>query len=207
MTPYEKYNLVFQIIAVVLIIIGWFAVFWFNLRQQRKQLKDDAKMKIYNELWSLRKYLQESLSKSSAIIQSKPFILMDSTAILGSVTKNEQDIRKGEGDAWRHWSEYLADLSSKNNNFNEIYLDFWRSIEMWIHIMPELEIAKDILFSEYSILNEKISKYYSFLQSLNVQKWREWNQKEIDEKSTSVWGEIMNISCYTEDMMGLILTG
>lgn len=192
------------IIIISLNIIGWFVVFKLNLRQQDKKIKDEAKMKVYNEFWSLRKHLQESSSGLMALIQSKPFILMDSTSILGSVTKNELDILKGEHQSWQDWNEYMSELNTKINLFKAIHLDFLRNIEMWIHIMPKLEVAKDILFSEQTIINEKISEHYNFLQNLNVQKWKEWDQKEINSKSAKVWEDIVNFLFYVEDMMVLI---
>lgn len=43
------------LLNVILIAAGWIAVFYFGLRQQKVQLKNTAKIKIYEELYSLKK--------------------------------------------------------------------------------------------------------------------------------------------------------
>ena len=58
--------------GIILTILGWFFVFFLNLRQQKKHLQNSAKIKLYEELHNLRKNIDEvgitlglSLSKFS----------------------------------------------------------------------------------------------------------------------------------------------
>jgi len=48
-----------EIITIVLIILGWFVVFGLGLRQQNNLLKNNAKMKVYEELYELKKSIDE----------------------------------------------------------------------------------------------------------------------------------------------------
>lgn len=197
-----------QIIEVIVIIGGWFAVFLLNQKQQKEDLKIDKKMKVYEEFWRLRNIVSDTISKFNVYIQAgPPFLLMKSTEILGNVTKNQEHILKGEQDAIKYWQNYINELIELKQNFVNEYLNLWRTYEMWLHIMPSLDTAGTILFSEFNVISDKSQKYISFLQNLNVYKWKEWDEKQKDiikDKHNELWEELMVLMFYTHDMMSLI---
>ena len=53
------YQMIFNSINIILIIFGWAFVFWAGIKHQRKLLKDNARMKIYEELYSYKKSLMK----------------------------------------------------------------------------------------------------------------------------------------------------
>lgn len=195
----------FDLIQIILTILGWFAIFYFGLRQQRINTKEAAKLKVYEEFWRSRNKLQDSFNELSTLFLSgPPFILMESTSILGNVTKDLAHIQKGQQDALEYLNKYLNSVQEANTNFSNQFLEFWRSLEMWLHVMPELETAVRTLTSEYTIINEKVSKLVSYLISLDRWNWSSWNRKDLEERRLFVWEELNNLNCYSEDMMGLI---
>jgi len=201
----DKFNLILQSFLVLITIVGWFVAYLFNLRQQRKNLELEAKYRVYEKLWSVRGVMHNSFSSlSSQIFVGPPFILMESCGILGGITGKQEDVWKGEQDAIKLLFEYRNNLSKLNEDFGNTYLQFWRDVEMWLHVMPELEQASRILFSEFGIIRDKIYKHLSFLQSLNASDWKKINKTEIKERCETVWEEMNNLSSYAEDFMGLI---
>ncbi len=188
-----------------LTVIGWFAAFWFGLRQQRINTKDSVKLKVFEDIWRQRRALQNASSQLSVQIQTgPPFILMESTAILGDTTKDQQHIWQGQQDALKHLNAYLEGLQNASYAFSNQFLDFWRSLEMWLHVMPGLETAIRTFTSEYSITQEKISKLVTHLISLNRWRWRDWNRAGIKESCDATWEDINILAAYTEDLMGLV---
>ena len=58
----ENESIVFialNMITLFLVVVGWFAVFFLGLRQNKKLMKNRAQMKIYEELYELRKDIDE----------------------------------------------------------------------------------------------------------------------------------------------------
>ncbi len=201
----EKISLIAQVFLVLITIAGWFAVYYLNLKQQRKNLEDNAKYRVYEKFWSSRGLIYSTHNQlSSQIFVGPPFILMDSTKILGQVTNRQEDVWKGQQNAIQIFFEYRNKLASLNENFNDTYLQFWRDVEMWLHVMPDLEQSAKILFSEYTITKDLVYKHISYLQILDAQKWETFNRNDIKERAETVWGSMSNLSAYTEDFMALI---
>lgn len=196
---------VLYIVGTLLTIIGWFAAFWFGVRQQRLNTKDSAKLKVYEDIWKQRSILQNSSSLLSVQIQSgPPFILMESTAILGNVTKDQQHIWQGQQEALNHLNSYLTGLQNTESIFTSQFLDFWRSLEMWLHVMPKLETAIRTLTTEYATVQEKMSKLVMHLIVLDRQQWKDWDRVALKESCIGAGEDLFNLGAYTEDLMGLI---
>lgn len=196
---------ILQLLNSLLMMLGWLAAFLFGLRQQRINTKDSAKLKIYEDIWRQLSILQNSLTQLSTQIHSgPPFILMESAAILGNATKNQQHIWQGQQDALKYLNDYLGILQNAQIAFVNQFLDFWRSLEMWMHVMPELETAIRTLTSEYSLIQDKTNKLVLFLICLDRWQWEKWDRTTIKQKSDNVWQDLFDLSAYAEDLMGLI---
>lgn len=194
-----------QLLNSLLIILGWFAVFWFGIRQQRINTTDTAKLKVYEDIWKQRSTLQDSLNQLLVQIQSgPPFVQMESATILGNVTKDPQHISQGQQDALGRLNNYLDVFQNAQFTFSKQFLDFWRSLEMWMHVMSKLETAVKTLSSEYSTVQDKINNLALFVISLDRWNWRAWDRVIIKQKYDNVWQDLFNLGLYIEDLMGLV---
>lgn len=186
-------------LSVTLIILGWVAVFLLGLKQQRRQLQNNAKMKIYEELYNIKKELDEhniglglKLNKFSL-----PFLEM-------SWEKGADANLK----ALEHWRKYLSGLSEDNYNFSKIYLKLWNHSDMWISAIPELKKAKKELFEkQLNNLSRKINEHHMYLQDLSIKQfyWNLWDRREIEEKHEAVSNLFNLVACgYVDDYLALI---
>lgn len=180
------------LLTVLLTISGWFSVFWLGLSQQRRQLKDNAKMKIYKELWAFRKRVDGEGTKLGVLLSRFPLPFLQ--------------MKYETSDALRHWFDYLAEISKEHYSFTSNYLKLWVHIEMWISIMPELKTAKTLLFSELEKLTKKLYDHHRYLQHLPVANydWRTWNKEGIERKTDYLGEEFDKIVCYLDDFMVLV---
>lgn len=195
------WSLVVNIVLVVLVVVGWLISYRLNLRQQRENLKDGLKVKVYEAFWKSRGSIQNSFSSLSVIINfGPPFVLMKSIRVPGL----EYDEWKEKEKAIKYYNDFLEKFWKSREVFMEEFMNFWRDLEMWMHIMPRLEKAKKVLTEEYQNNSNRIYKHYSYLSALNKYDYEKWSQEDILKKGNEVHEDFFNFSCYVEDMMVLI---
>lgn len=186
-------EIIFDIITVLLIIIGWFAVFWFGLRQQKNLLKNSAKMKVYEELYELKKIIDEEGQNLSLLYNffSIPFLDM----------KYAGDKSK----AFKFWTQYLENLSKRIYTFTGAYLKLWVHTEMWIGVMPELKKAqKELFVVQLNKLLKDLYNHHGYLQNLSINNynWEEWGQEDIKKRSEEISKEFDQIAvAFLDDFM------
>lgn len=183
-------------ILILITVIGWIIVYQLNLKQQKENLKDTLKVKVYEEFWGFRTDFQKNILTA----YEPPFILMKPVRI--SVFKYDELEEKQR--AVNYFIGYLDELISDKKRFMNIFMSFWRSLETWTCLIPELEKAKNDLTREYMGVNKKLNGHIGYLQKLDRYKWEEWNQEDIKIKSKNVSQEVFDLYCYIEDMMVLI---
>jgi hypothetical protein len=194
-----------QIAVVVVTTLGWFVVFYLGKRQQRAGTKEEMRLKVYEEFWKQRSQLQDSINQlGTMVLTSVPFELMEAATILGETTKIEVHIRQGEQGALTHLRDYIDRLLDAQRNFETRLLEFVRSLEMWIHVVPELETAKSSFISEYWATQQRAADFVSGILSLSRSDWRSWSREQMKGEAETVSSEILRLGFYVEDMMGLI---
>lgn len=191
------------IVTAILTVFGWFAVFWFGLRQQKKQMRHEAKMKVYEELFNLKKLVDEQSVPLGLLLNpfSVPFLIME-------WTKKETDPIKANLKALEIWREYSMDLKEKTYSFGRAYLKFWTHAEMWLTLMPKLRKAKDELFVvQLNNLSKLLHAHQQYLIDLSVKEfyWEKWNRDDILKRTDDLSNKFNEIGiAYMEDFMGLI---
>lgn len=187
-------------LLVVLTVIGWLAVFWLGLRQQRKLLQDQAKMEVYKELSILKQSLDNIFSIDLAVFaeHTATFVFIEMDGAEKNIYTNPRFSKPYE-----YWLDYTSKLGEKISRFSEEYLKFMIRVETWISIMPELKSSKGILFNELNILNNKLWEHQRYLQSLDTTKWRTWKE-DVIKKANEIGDEITVNVGYLDDFMGLI---
>ena len=188
----------------ILVIGGWYLVFRYNVKAQKENLKLQTKAKVYENFWLMRGRLQEAGSCLSASIQSgPPFILMNAGLFL---YEQKSDIEKLKmlQNSIDQLNDYFENLELLKNQFNDEYLNFWRDLEMWVYIMPDLEVAYKTLMSEYKHVGDVLEEYNTYMVTLDRYKWKEWDKEDIKRRSSYVWQILIDLGIYTEDFMCLV---
>lgn len=196
----ENIGIVFGFAGMVM---TWWIVHRLNLKQQKELLRNNIKMRVYGELYELKKDIDEQgidlnfLSYSSSVKLSKMENIHITEKILDPIEKNLKSLEI--------WSKYVLDISQESYKFSNAYLKFWNHVDMWISIMPELEKAKKELFEiQFKELMDNLYKYEDYLRDLSVRnyKWKEWDKEEIKRKSEKIQEEFNKIAIgYLDDFM------
>lgn len=189
-----------DIIIIVLVILGWFVVFWLGLRQQNELLKNNAKMKVYKELYELKKDVDEVGINLSLLFNSYSIPFLEMEYVDKSLPLSQRNPK-----ALEFWREYLDKMSKQTSAFTGAYLKLWNHIDMWIGVMPELKKAKKEFFGIHlKALTNDLNKHHSYLQKLSLgnYKWEEWNQENIKKESQKIGEKFDRIaSAYLDDLM------
>ena len=191
------------LLTSLLTLVGWYVLFKLGLKQQSKQLLNNAQMKAYEDLYEEMKIVQNSghILYSYITKYSLPIITMETQHI----TKDENSALF---EAKNIWNDFIYNkLSKSNSDFTYSYLRFWSKVEMWMALMPELETAKHTLFEEFKDITNKIYIYRDFLQTetLNEYDWRKWDIEKLKKESNGLAENFTDIyGGYLDDFMGLI---
>jgi len=188
----------FQIITLIFIIVGWAVIYWLNSRQQKKDLINKSKLKIYEELYSLKKKIDNETIKLR-VSSYLSFTLSD-------VKKAEVVGKPSPLDLWQ---SYTKEISRNIDSFVSVYLEFWTSVDAWIETMPELKRAKnELLKIQTNTLMDDLLLYRTYLSrmpSLINYKWGNLDFDQIEEKAKKIREKINKIAIgYTDDFIGLV---
>ncbi|MCK5476239.1 MAG: hypothetical protein KAI71_06700 [Candidatus Pacebacteria bacterium] len=188
--------IVLNMITLFLVVVGWFAVFLLGLKQNKKLMKNKAQMKIYEELYELRKDIDEKNIDLG--------MLLTSVNLLFLKMKNVKYYPEFNS-SYDVWNDYLQNLIEEKSLFTNAYLKFWNHIDMWIGSMKELDEMKNIYFEELlENLTDELNKHYEYLSNLSREnyKWEEWDCKDIEERSKKMTKKFDLISgAYLDDFM------
>ncbi|MBN2891618.1 MAG: hypothetical protein JXL97_07115 [Bacteroidales bacterium] len=188
------------IITIVLIILGWFVVFWLGLIQQNKLLENNAKMKVYEELYELKKAIDEVSINLGLLFNPYSIPFLNMKYVDKSLPSSQRNLK-----ALEFWREYLDKISKQTYAFTGAYLKLWNHIDMWIGVIPELKRAKKEFFEIHlETLTDDLNKHHSYLQNLSLEnyRWEEWNQEDIKQKSQEISEKFDRIAvAYLDDLM------
>lgn len=190
-----------DLIIILVTMIGWIVVFILGLWQQKKLLRNTAKMKIYDELYFLKKELDNCSQKVGLKFIMLPFSDMD-------FAEMSVNLVNGKSRATDYWHKYLKDLLDCISEFVEAYLKLWNHSEMWISAMPNLKKAKAELFeNQLKELKNKLWEHQDYLNNLCVKQWnwKLWNRSEIKKRSEEMDSFLDKIAIgFVDDYMVLI---
>ena len=181
-------------------IVGWFLIFLLNSYGEQKNLKNKAKMKIYEELYNYKKNLDEVVLKLGLLFNPYciPFLEMEYAD--KSIPSNKINLK-----ALEIWRKYLEDLSQNTYLFVGAYIKLWTHFKMWISAMPELlNMYKEFFEVQLQELTKHLNAHHKYLQDLSIKNlyWETWNKEEIREKSEELAKEFDQIAVgYLDDFM------
>ncbi len=192
----EEYEILIDFIQIILIMVGWIIVFWLGLCQQKKQLKSNLNMKIYEELYQIKKEFDKSCIDLGLSLGkfSLPFLEMK------QCKTNLKSLEK--------WRDHSSLLTENIYNFSQIYIKLWNHSDMWIAVFPKLKKAKKELFEvQLNDLTKKLHDYNNFLTKKQIEQfnWKLWKKEEIEEKADEISKLFDKIACgYVDDYLTLI---
>lgn len=191
------------VVGWVLVIIGWFAAFLLGLRQQKKMLQSQGRIKVYEELFMKKKAIDDVCITLRLLLgkHALPFLDM-------SLVDKKIGGPNGKLEAQHHWSAYLAKLIQGISKFTEAYLSLWNYSDMWIGVMPKIKKAKIELFeNQLKQLTQELNEHQRYLQDIAVKQfdWTLWNRSEIEERCEKIEDKFDSIAIgLMDDYMGLV---
>jgi len=184
---------------VLIIIIGWRVVSW----QQRKNLANGARMKIYENFYLVKNQLDKSFINLGLKLNKfqLPFLEMSfSDNALTSAEKKLKDLEI--------WRKHVNATAREIYKFNNRYSALWALSETWIGAFPNLKKAKKELFDiQLADLTKKLYEYHEYLQSQPSKQfdWQLWKKMEIESATEDVGNLFNKIAVgYIEDYFVLI---
>ena len=183
-------------------VVGWFVVSGLGLRQQKQQLRNEAQMKVYEELYSLKKNIdKQGIILGLALRHNLPFLEM-------SFKSRNPNKVEGNSQALSIWLDYVSGLSGAIYEFYIAYQKRWADSEMWIAVMPQLNTAMNELFEVHlNNLSKELSEHMSYLQKQSTGEWywEKWNRGEIERKAKEISDLFNELAIgFIDDYMGLI---
>lgn len=196
----ENIGIVFGFTGMVM---TWWIVHWLNLKQQKELLRNNIKMKVYGELYELKKGIDEQGMNIGLLFSSLSIKLLEMENI--HIIKRISDPVEKNLKSLEIWNKYVLEISQESYKFSNAYLKFWNHVEMWFGIMPELEKGKKELFEvQFKKLIDNLYKHENYLRDLPVKnyKWKEWDKKDMENKSNKIDEEFDKIAVgYLDDFM------
>ncbi len=181
-------------------ILGWFLIFLLNSYGEKKNLKNKAKMKIYEELYNYKKDLDEAALSLDLLLNPFCIPFLEMKYSDRSIPPDKINLK-----ALEVWRKYLENLSEKTYLFVGAYHKLWTHFKMWIGVMPELsEMYKEFFEVQLQELTKNLYKHHKYLQDLSIKNlyWETWNQEEIKEKSKELAKEFDQIAVgYLDDFL------
>ena len=188
-----------SVISITVAVIGWLIIYLLNSRQQKISLKNNAKIKIYEELIGLvKKYNEDSIKLGVSLNKfSPPFIQMK------YVDRNIENVQKNY-EGIKIWQEYTSRVSKEISSFNTSYLEVWNYVLHWDSAVPKLKnMTKDLFWNKFGELMVDLREFQGYLQGLSHKEfyWEKWNREEIDLKFEEISKKFDDNSAFFDDYM------
>lgn len=186
-------------ISMSVAVIGWFIIYLLNSRQQKISLKNNAKIKIYEELSKLVKNYKEISIELSVSLNnfSPPFLRME------YVDKSIEKVQRNY-EGIKIWQKYVEKLGKEITSFNTSYLEIWDYITYWDSAILGLKnMTKDLFWNRYGELIKNLWEFQRYLQSLSQKEfyWEQWDRKEINLKFEEINKKLIENIGYFDDFM------
>lgn len=182
-------------ISMSVAIVGWIVI----QRQQKKLLKNNAKLKIYEGLSDLVKNYNKTCIVLGVLLNkfSAPFLQM------GLVDRNLDSIQKNY-EGIKIWQSFTEKIGKEISNFSETYLEIWNYLIYWTGDIPKLKnMQKELFWKRHGKLVDELWKFQRYLQGLSTREfvWEKWDRNKIDSKFDEIDDKFVKESAYFDDFM------
>jgi len=192
-------------LAILIAIAGWLLQGYFERKSRAENIKNQIKYDIYSDIVNAYEDFVEKGTRLTDISRlSSLLISMDADLILGNVTKDPHYILTGNQAAIKKWHEFIASSLEKRYAFLVSFQKFSHIFESWESVLASCKPAYEIATRKIGLLGEATYKYFTYLQSMDSQKWTTWNRKELEEVSNALHEKILIEPMYIYDLMVII---
>jgi len=184
-TALNNYPGFIALLAVLLSILGWFVIYILNLKQQKKHLQNEYRMKIYEEITELKKNLDDRINNLNILLCFKIKTIFEDIKNLQQGKNHLVPLYKNETECW---ISYMNELNQSRNNFNDVLIDYYYIIEKWIEVFPAIKKSKKTLCKDLNNLNKISGELIFDLQIKNFRGDGDFNKRkqEVIDKTESL---------------------
>lgn len=193
------------LLTVILTIAGWIFILWLGLYHSKRSLQNEARLKIYEDLMSVKSRVDKSFTLDLASKMTSYSL----QRVIDDMNHFESDkkylITSGiHQNSYMYWNIYFRGLTDLIGDSHEDILLYYTRLEMWLGVVPELKQVRDLWFTKTGELYERLWKFNQNHLAAPIEakdgSWKENALKEIDELRT----EIDIVTGYTEDLSILV---
>jgi hypothetical protein len=189
------------ITITILTIIGWLVLLWLGLYHGKKALKNEAKLKVYEDLADAKNAIDQSFSITlslkvsafsleSVIADMKHFDEKKNYLITTGILEN----------SYMYWNRYFRELADVISLSHADLLIYYNRLERWIGVIPGLKGMRDHWFK---ISGELYRKLWDFnMNHMGAPTFKDghpWRENAIKEL-TEINSEVNRFTGYTEDL-------
>lgn len=188
------------ILTIILTFFGWLVLLFMGIYHSKKSLKNEAKLKIYEEIMNFKKKIDKSFSIDLAIKLSPHSI----QAVLNDMENFENgnlNLIFGEKleKSYLYWDRYIREIINSITNSHEDLLNYYTYLESWLGVIPNLKPVRDMWFNELKELYTKLWDFNSICISSPLGDPIGWKESLLIKAETII-SEINEFTGYTEDL-------
>jgi hypothetical protein len=186
-------------ITIIIAVAGWAILYFVNLRQQKILLKNNAKMKIYEELSRLVANYNKQSIKLSVSLNRIDIVFFQ----MSYVDKNTDAVERNYKGI-KIWQKNTELLGKEISTFSDAYLEVWDYITYWISAMPKLKnMNKELFWDRYGKLSKDLWEFQRYLQGLSQKEfyWEKWNKEDVKSELKKINEKVDDNSGFFDDLI------
>ena len=195
---------------IALAILTGFITFWFALRSQRNNLRNESNMEIYKEFRKdKRRFSEAAINYSTHLMPGSVFIGLESIESSRQLLKgigDKQDYEY-ESDMRQRWNEYAAKHGEYMSALSGAFVKFHQTFEETEYAYPELRSAFYSFRDEYQKWFEKAFEIIKILHDYDgVRLLDKDKQKELEKRLTDakIADDTLGLQVYSDDFLKLV---
>jgi|CXWL01.1.fsa_nt_gi hypothetical protein len=189
----------------LLTIAGWIVLLWLGLYHSKQSLKNEVRLKIYEDLLDAKNGFDKSFCIDLAL-KTSPFELK---SVIKDMENFDADkkylITKGIFEnSYIYWNVYFRELTKVVGDSHEDLLRYYNRLERWLGVIPDLKEVRDLWFRTSSDLYKKLWNYNSTHLATPIGKKDEAWKEDALRDAEALNAEVHRFVGYTEDLNILV---
>lgn len=188
-----------------LTIIGWLVLLWLGLYHSKESLKNEIRLKIYEDLLDTKNAFDKSFCIDLAV-KISDFELNRVIRDMENFDNNKKYLITSGiyENSYIYWNLYFRELSNMISTSHEDLLRYYNRLERWLGVIPDLKEVRDLWFKTSQELYGKLWNFNrDHLTAPINQKDKSWIDNSL-KHAKDLSGEVSKFIGYTEDLNILI---
>lgn len=191
----EIANISATIFLGLLTIVGWVIVNSLGLKTQRILIRDNAGLKIYEELAKNYKGLQSAAAQLQARLTVSTRLQKLLKQGAGALSIDTLD---------RHYQDQRNDFVHVRQDFHDHFFRFIAVVDIWSSQIFEMSSAYKNLLAEHQKFSKLLQRFESTINSIDIHDIEHWDQNKFQEQQSQTALCSMIFLLYLQDFMGLV---